>query len=226
MCFWILLFIFFVKVSNRHSGLDVDKIDYIARDGRRAAFQGGVGGGVNPMLLENACIAWGDCARSQSCVTCKSRKRHHLCRQRGRDKGCDIRVKVGRNSDRVGDENNEDSEKIGGQGYADVAVFRKNQHLMICYPEKMPDAIMNVFKNRLVDTTLGNERYDTYSLVILSSIFPFLLLSLVTVMQGSTTIIPSTPTGRPRQLSSWYVIYYFSLISTFVYRRLKRAMVR
>ena len=38
-------------VSNRHSGLDVDKIDYLARDDRRAF---GSSGQIDPMFIENA----------------------------------------------------------------------------------------------------------------------------------------------------------------------------
>lgn len=54
-------------VCNRHSGLDVDKMDYLARDGVRAF--GSTGN--DTMLIELACVAWGDCPRPMKCFRCK-----------------------------------------------------------------------------------------------------------------------------------------------------------
>lgn len=55
-------------VSNRHSGLDVDKIDYLARDERRAF---GTAGQIDPQFIENAYVAWGECPRPEKCFRCK-----------------------------------------------------------------------------------------------------------------------------------------------------------
>jgi HD superfamily phosphohydrolase len=55
-------------VSNRHSGLDVDKIDYFARDYRRA-FRGS--GEIDFRLIEEAVVAWGTCPRPDKCFYCK-----------------------------------------------------------------------------------------------------------------------------------------------------------
>jgi HD superfamily phosphohydrolase len=55
-------------VSNRHSGLDVDKIDYLARDDRRAF---GSSGQIDPMFIENAHVAWGKCGRPNKCFRCR-----------------------------------------------------------------------------------------------------------------------------------------------------------
>ena len=55
-------------VSNRHSGFDVDKIDYLARDERRAF---GTAGQVDALFIENATVAWGECPRPEKCHRCK-----------------------------------------------------------------------------------------------------------------------------------------------------------
>ena len=57
-------------VSNRHSGLDVDKIDYFARDYRRA-FRGS--GEIDFRLIEEAVVAWGICPRPDKCFYCNDR---------------------------------------------------------------------------------------------------------------------------------------------------------
>lgn len=55
-------------VSNRHSGLDVDKVDYLSRDERRAY---GTAGQIDPLMIENAHVAWGKCAHPNTCFHCK-----------------------------------------------------------------------------------------------------------------------------------------------------------
>lgn len=59
---------FYDIVANRHSGLDVDKIDYFARDARRA-FRGS--GEIHFRLIEEAIVAWGECPRPDKCFYCK-----------------------------------------------------------------------------------------------------------------------------------------------------------
>lgn len=55
-------------VSNRHSGLDVDKIDYFARD-HRSAFKGS--GEIEKLVVEEAVVAWGDCTDPIKCFRCR-----------------------------------------------------------------------------------------------------------------------------------------------------------
>ena len=56
-------------VSNRHSGLDVDKIDYFARD-QRQCHKGS--GEVEHLLIEDAFVAWGHCPRPGKCFKCRN----------------------------------------------------------------------------------------------------------------------------------------------------------
>jgi HD superfamily phosphohydrolase len=56
-------------VSNRHSGLDVDKVDYFARDARRAI---GGSGQIDRLMIEEAVVAWADCTNPQTCVQCRN----------------------------------------------------------------------------------------------------------------------------------------------------------
>ena len=58
-------------VSNRHNGLDVDKIDYYARDEKRAL---GKGGGLYIMFVNEAFVARGECPQPQKCFQCRRRK--------------------------------------------------------------------------------------------------------------------------------------------------------
>lgn len=64
-------------VSNRHSGLDVDKVDYFARDQRRAL---GESGEIDKVIVEEAVVAWAPCTDPLGfCNHCsKVRKFHHL----------------------------------------------------------------------------------------------------------------------------------------------------
>lgn len=55
-------------VSNRHSGLDVDKIDYYCRDERGAL---GVEGGIDERMIAEAYVAWGTCTQPSKCFQCR-----------------------------------------------------------------------------------------------------------------------------------------------------------
>jgi len=61
-------------VNNRHSGLDVDKIDYYARD-QRHAFR--AAGEIDNVMIEEAVVAWGACTRPDTCLRCQSGRSHH-----------------------------------------------------------------------------------------------------------------------------------------------------
>ena len=61
-------------VANRHSGLDVDKIDYFARDAKRCYGDGR----IDEVVVEEAVVAWGDCTTKEgSCEICRDRTRPH-----------------------------------------------------------------------------------------------------------------------------------------------------
>ena len=65
-------------VSNTHSGLDVDKMDYFARDQRRAF---GTSGKVHTQMIEDCFVAWGECTKPNDCIRCKTwknREKKHL----------------------------------------------------------------------------------------------------------------------------------------------------
>jgi len=83
-------------VSNHHSGLDVDKIDYFARDERRAK---NASGQIDNRVIQEAFVTWGSCPNPADCFRCKH-------------------------------------------------CISPEQHLMICYPEKMVKSAMSFFKKR------------------------------------------------------------------------------
>jgi deoxynucleoside triphosphate triphosphohydrolase SAMHD1 len=55
-------------VSNRHSGLDVDKVDYYARDRRRAFREAGE---IDKLMIEEAIVAWAPCTDPNNCHRCQ-----------------------------------------------------------------------------------------------------------------------------------------------------------
>ena len=55
-------------VSNRHSGLDVDKIDYFARDQRRAFRDSGE---IETLMIDEAVVTWAKCTKEPGkCLRC------------------------------------------------------------------------------------------------------------------------------------------------------------
>lgn len=85
-------------VANRWSGLDVDKMDYFARDQRRAL---GTAGEIQLRVIEEAVVCWADCPKPDKC---------HRCR-------CELRQD-------------------------------RRKHVMICFPAKLGEQIMQFFKIR------------------------------------------------------------------------------
>ena len=92
-------------VANRWSGLDVDKIDYFARDQRRAL---GTSGDVQLRVIEEAIVCWATCPKPDKCYRCQ------------------------------------------------VSPPEKRRHMMICYPVKLGEQIMQFFKVRF---KLHNDVY-------------------------------------------------------------------
>jgi hypothetical protein len=58
-------------VANRHSGLDVDKVDYYARDRRRALRESGE---IDKVMIEEAIVAWAPCTNPKTCFRCRQHK--------------------------------------------------------------------------------------------------------------------------------------------------------
>lgn len=62
-------------VSNRHNGLDVDKIDYFARDSRKSVR----GNGIDKRFIDEAVVAYGQCPQPDKCHACNgSAPGYHL----------------------------------------------------------------------------------------------------------------------------------------------------
>jgi deoxynucleoside triphosphate triphosphohydrolase SAMHD1 len=97
-------------VSNRRSGLDVDKVDYFSRDECRAK---GEAGRIDLLMIENAIVARGKCTEPTKCKRC--------CQQ----------------------QSNKHTKNSSTSGVGDG-----DEHVMICYPEKMICATMDFFKKR------------------------------------------------------------------------------
>lgn len=112
-------------VANRHSGLDVDKIDYFARDERHGY---GSAGKIQNIFTDEAFVAWGDCSDPEHCFRCKAHYHEH------KGKSTEQRKKI-----QLDLPNNERE--------LDLHV-RPLMHLMICYPEKSVPAAMDFFIKR------------------------------------------------------------------------------
>ncbi len=98
-------------VCNRYSGLDVDKMDYFARDGRRAKRSSGE---IEFKLIDEARVAWAEVP----------------------NKSDDTKASVA---------------SYDTENYSKKAIKpsqRPDLHLMICYPEKLVENVMNFFQER------------------------------------------------------------------------------
>ncbi|KAL7538533.1 hypothetical protein ACHAWF_006122 [Thalassiosira exigua] len=60
-------------ICNRHSGLDVDKMDYLARDTVRAFGSNSIAD-LLPKMTEKAFVAWGACSNPLNCWKCLNQK--------------------------------------------------------------------------------------------------------------------------------------------------------
>ncbi len=49
--------------------LPLDKVDYMARDSRRAFGEAGV---IDRIATRDLCVAWGDCSNPKKCYRCKN----------------------------------------------------------------------------------------------------------------------------------------------------------
>lgn len=93
-------------VCNHRSGLDVDKVDYFARDERRAMRAAGE---IDKVMIEEAVVCWAPCTDPVACYSCQQLSGQRL---RGRERS------------------------------------HVNEHLMICYPEKMVVSAIAFFRKR------------------------------------------------------------------------------
>lgn len=62
-------------VANRHNGLDVDKVDYFARDERRSLAQAGK---INVQILYDAFVAKAACPKMGTCKRCSNGNTHYM----------------------------------------------------------------------------------------------------------------------------------------------------
>ncbi|KAL7534459.1 hypothetical protein ACHAWF_004843 [Thalassiosira exigua] len=113
-------------VNNRHSGLDVDKVDYYDRDSLCAY---GHALGHLGIFLRDAAVAWGSCPNPATCFK---------CRRGGGDEGGGDRGEGGGKGSGSGDGKTEGKPDRGGR-----------DHLMICYPRKHVASAMNFFATRM-----------------------------------------------------------------------------
>jgi deoxynucleoside triphosphate triphosphohydrolase SAMHD1 len=60
-------------VANNHSGLDVDKIDYFARDGRHCLREAGE---IEMKFIKEAFVAWGQCTNESLSCPCRKFRDH------------------------------------------------------------------------------------------------------------------------------------------------------
>lgn len=63
-----------LRFWKQHIGIDVDKIDYFARDQRRTMAEAGK---INVSMVEDAVIAKASCSK-ENCLQCKTGDLHYM----------------------------------------------------------------------------------------------------------------------------------------------------
>mmetsp|Transcript_27966 Transcript_27966/g.32248 ORF Transcript_27966/g.32248 Transcript_27966/m.32248 type:complete len:759 (-) Transcript_27966:278-2554(-) len=116
-------------VSNPHSGMDDDKVDYFARDQKQCH---NTSGDSFHMFSKDAFVAWGKCAKPEKCFRCK-----HLVADK--KMGC-------RNE--VDDETKSLTLNPRMLNNCNSENDPRKLHLMICYPDKLLIKSMDFFKTR------------------------------------------------------------------------------
>lgn len=143
-------------VANRHSGLDVDKIDYYARDQRRAL---GESGEIDKVMMESAVVAWAPCTDPTNCHRCRQGEGKDSTIFRAANNSLNTSAKAhlcspegsGNNQLRYNDLYSsppdfltENKKKSASTAQTPDAKL----HLMICYPTKLIKPSMEFFKTR------------------------------------------------------------------------------
>ena len=125
-------------VCNRHNGLDVDKIDYFARDKRKAF---GSGSEINNVIfVDEAVVAWGQC-NDANCFRCTlNYKQPSSC----------ISISDGTDLNSSNKKRPPYLSKYIKELPEQQSRIRQNnnEHLMICYPEKLLVPSIQFFQTR------------------------------------------------------------------------------
>jgi hypothetical protein len=195
-------------VANRFSGFDVDKLDYYARDARRA--YSNAGGIVDPMFIENAVVAWGSCERPSHCLRClyyqqKQHRRNHLLYNR--------------------------------KPSASAESYQRNQtnvcigkHLMICFPEKMVFNSMDFFRERFKNHqnlyTHGNSKAVEYMICdVLLLADPWFRICVSNDGDGCEPSISSNCNSKPTEQAAVRLPISRCMTNAQAYLKLKDSVV-